>query len=339
MPVPGLDPPASYETWLLVDWIEATMVLEEQPWSRTGILDGFASGAEPDQAEMDLALAEIARRRRAMPTLYPFEIEEQTGVLDRTQDSRVYDFLVLLSFTSAPYRAANEFNTINPMFDLLVREGLKHYLGEPDAQAIRFGWPVRDGRPESLVEATPWLAAKMGLGIVSLAKVDDDDKDAGVDVVGWKPFAGGGGGFTHLLMQNTVQLDFRRKPGDILTNVWLQTIDFGTPPPVGMAVPFAVDTQSKTFELINAQAHVIFDRLRLCQHLEGVDLTVYPEWADIADWNKNQKRALLQSLQQAAAATQGRKRKPKRAMSTPTHVARPRGFQKLLRALRAGSQK
>ena len=163
----------------------------------------------------------------------------------------------------------------------------------------------------------------MGLEILSLAKVDDDDKDAGVDVVGWKRFAGGGGGFTHLLMQDTVQLDFRRKPGDILPNVWLQTIDFGTPPPIGLAVLLRRRYPLKDVQAINAQAHVILDRLRLCQHLEGVDLTLYPERDEIGEWNKSQKRALLQSLQQAGAATQGRRRKPQRATSTPAHVARP----------------
>ena len=97
------------------------MVLEEQPWSRTGILDSFASGAEPDQAEMDLALAEIARRRSAMPTLYPFRSSmRKPECSTEHQDSPVYDFLVLLSFPRAPYRAANEFNTINPMFGLFL---------------------------------------------------------------------------------------------------------------------------------------------------------------------------------------------------------------------------
>ena len=165
VPVPGLDPPTSFETWPLVDWIEATMVLEEQSWSRTAILDSFPSGGEPDQAELDYALGEMSRRAEAAPSRYPFRVDHDSGVIDRVEevDPRVFDFLTLLSFPKAPYRAKKQFNIINPMFDLLVREAARNYLGGGTAEAVRFGWPTRDDRPETLLEATPWLAERLGL--------------------------------------------------------------------------------------------------------------------------------------------------------------------------------
>src|SRR4051794_3540213 len=101
MLVPGLDPPSSFDAWALVDWIEATLVLNGEPnWSRTAILDSFPSGAEPDQAELDFAFSEIRRRSTVASAVYPFRVNEDTNLVERATDvdPRVYEFLVLLCF-------------------------------------------------------------------------------------------------------------------------------------------------------------------------------------------------------------------------------------------------
>ena len=102
-------------------------------------------------------------------------------------------------------------------------------------------------------------------------------------------------------------------------------IDFGPLPPVGLALPFAVDPESKIFDEVNDQALVVLDRLRLCEHLDGLDLTGFPEWDEIGEWNAAQRVQLLESLAQGAAATTGRKRKSSSAgLSAPPSVARKR---------------
>src|SRR5258707_1228661 len=141
MLVVGLDLPASFDAWELVDWIETSMVLaDETSWSRTAILDSFASGAEPDQAELDYAFEEIRRRATVAPNVYPFRIDEDSGVIERDAnvDPRVYEFLVIVSIGGAPFRKRNQFTKVNAIFDLLVREALRSYMGAPDAQAVRF---------------------------------------------------------------------------------------------------------------------------------------------------------------------------------------------------------
>ena len=86
-------------------------------------------------------------------------------------------------------------------------------------------------------------------------------------------------------------------------------INFGPLPPRGLAGPFVVDPESKIFGEVNNEALVIFDRLRICEHLEGVDLTVYPEWDEMAAWNAEQRPAILTTLSKAAVATKGHAKK------------------------------
>src|SRR4051812_19642622 len=122
MQITGLDPPASVEPWALANWIEDTLVLNREPtWSRTAIRETFPSGAEPDQAELDDALSEIERRATAAPSIYPFRVDLQSGVIQRAADvdPRVYEFLVLVSFAAAPFRKRSQFGAVNRLFDLL----------------------------------------------------------------------------------------------------------------------------------------------------------------------------------------------------------------------------
>jgi hypothetical protein len=324
MTVPGLDPPASFDAWELANWIEETMVLSgDKSWSRTAILESFPSGSEPDQAEVDFGFAEIARRCDVAPDIYPFQIDETRSLVQRRDiDARVYEFLVIAGLAGAAYRKRSQHIKVNAMFDLLVREAIKNYFGGVGAEAVRFCYPTRDGRPKSLLKATPWLAKKMGLEIVTLRGLDDDDKDAGVDVVAWRPFAGGGGAFEHVLMQNTLALDYKRKPGDITPTRWLKMIDFGVLPSIGLAVPFAVEPGSKDFARVSDQAMIVLNRLRLTEYLNGVDLSSYPEWDSIGEWVPKQRAATLTALGKAAKSA-GRKKKPTgRARRRDSHGTR-----------------
>ena len=309
-----LDSPTQFDAWTLAEWIEASMLLEEGPesreWSRTAILTAFPSGAEPDQAELDETFLEIRRRSDVAPTVYPFGVTEN-GVVRMSDevDPRIYRFLVLISQPKAPYRKHTaRINKVNRLFDLLVREAMKGYLGGA-AIGLRFGWPAQDGRPQLLVEAIPWLADQLGLAVISTHDLKPADKDAGVDVIAWKPFAAGGPAFSCRLLQDTVALDYVRKPGDIAPYKWLVMINFGTPPPVGLAIPFALEPGSHDFEEIKYRAELFFDRLRICEHLDGRDLEGYDEWEAIRLWNEEQAPLTAAALS-TPAPVKHRREKP-----------------------------
>jgi hypothetical protein len=305
-----LEPPTTFDAWPLVDWIEGTILLEDLvQLGRPEILRRFGVD-QPDSAELDQAMEEIRRRRAVARSAYPLSVEEDGTVgVDPEVDSRVYSFLWLLSAVPAPYRQLTEFTTVAPSFDLLAREALKSYLG-PGSEAVRFGVPVTDGRSTDLAKALTALAAQMGLTIVSVESVRPSDQDGGVDVVGWKPLASGGKIFPCHLMQCTVGANFKRKASDIVPEMWMQFINFGTSPTVGLAVPFALSLTADELRDINWRASLFLDRLALCEHIDAAALTSFePEWSFMAEWVTLERKRQLDALTQPSAVQPDRRRK------------------------------
>ena len=237
--VTTLPPPDSFDDHTLTEYVEFVLLVRKKAISVSlNLLASFppVNGQAVRRWASSDQRSHVVRTYFLISTLTEGMRQVSTGSLESA--SRIYDFLLLLSLESAPYRREKRFNEANKIFDLLVREAIKARL-TPRGEAVRFGTPVQDDRPQLFEEAIPWLAARMGVAQLS-KDLPVDDNDAGVDVVGWQPFGSGRSGFPVWLIQNTLQLSFESKALQIPVELWKQMIAIGPSPDTALAVPFSV---------------------------------------------------------------------------------------------------
>lgn len=205
------------------------------------------------------------------PGVYPFEAQAGLLRLRPAVDYWVYLALLLMSVEDADFRRRRQFNVPNLVFDRLARDALLSLLG-PKASSRRFAWPRSDGRPTKFDAAVAWLADLLDLPLGAGEK-RPDRKDGGVDVVAWRPFVDRRAKYLIILAQCTIQRDFRWKAHDIEINQWIHWIQFGWPPDVLLAIPFAVPLGSPIWDDMHYTASVVLDRMRLCELLQDVDVS------------------------------------------------------------------
>jgi hypothetical protein len=304
-----VEPPASFDVWPLVEFIEAELLLSEDDYlSITEIRGLFSSGQQPSETQLLFAFAEMQRRSLEWGAHYPF-LADRGAWIDR-ENSAVYGFLLSLSLKGMPVRAdAEALSKSDPIFDALVREAFAAHVG---GKSLIFGWPTKADRPESFPDAVEWLSEQLGLGLRA-AKTDlpETPKDAGVDVVAWKPFPDGKTGFASYLVQNTVQWNFRKKPKDVDALRWFSWINWSALPGVGFAVPFAIPEGDIWWDEVASGTSIVMDRGRLLHALADTDPVGWSEWQALTVFVESEL-ALARRLESGAprVGPQRRRKKP-----------------------------
>jgi hypothetical protein len=303
-----LEPPASRDAETLAEWVETVLVVEElASITRVAIRQRFQQGQQPDDVELGMLFSEIARRRGLAEELYPFEVDDD-GVEIRRRDGvdpTVYDFLLMISLERAPFRREDRYGEMNPAFDLLAREALRSYLG-PGATAVRFSWPTSDGRPELFPEAVTWLADELNLPELS-KKRNPDKKDGGLDVAAWRPFRDARPGFAVVLAQVTCEMTYEGKAARIPINQWKGWIEFGSTPSTALVVPFAIPGADDRWETLRNADQIVLERVRLCELLAGIDLTVFDEWNAMRQFVEKERLALAEAEEPVAQIARPKK--------------------------------
>jgi hypothetical protein len=274
-----LPPPDSFDDHTLTEYVESFMLFEDETHvSLAELVSRLPSGQRPTSADVGLIRSQVARRAWLLPNLYPYRADDAGIRRLPALRYRIYDFLLLISLERAPFRQTHNFNEVNLILDFLVREAMKARL-VPNGQALRFGKPVRDGRPENMEDAIPWLADCMGVatGEPDLAV---DDSDSGVDVVAWQPFASGRSSYPVWLVQVTTQMDYVVK-AQIPVGSWVKALDIGPNPQTALAIPFTIRDGDDRWMKIARVANQILERIRICEALEGVHLEQHPELEDL----------------------------------------------------------
>jgi hypothetical protein len=179
------------DTVQLTDWVEAYMLVTEADQlseedirellriQTEGISDltaaGFGDPDELDELEVptlgedaartqaELILSEIARRERralrgcASRTVYPFARTAVGIELNRGDNSILYEFLLWLSLTNAPFRRETYGSKVTRFFDLLGQAVLVAYLAQCTVSQSAFVQKLAD------VKERLW-SAFLGLG-------------------------------------------------------------------------------------------------------------------------------------------------------------------------------
>jgi len=250
----------------LADYIEVKMLFDDLPWlSQADLRNDFMSGQQRSAQELDFALGEIERRSTTCGRAYAYR-KVQEGVERQVNEMTViHDCLMILSLQGTQLRREAQYSRSDPIFDAIVEEAAVAYLGT-GAQSVIFGWPARGGRPIPFVEAVSWLGSQMGVpdGVMDRPPAH---KDAGVDIVVWKPFGDCRTGFPVFLIQNTIKADYAYKGHDINTSDWLSWLRFGTPPGRGLAIPYEVRRGDDRWAIMNGSVDLILDRERIIEKL------------------------------------------------------------------------
>jgi hypothetical protein len=302
-PAYGCDFPVERDAITLTDWAEAVMLVEEMAEFSEADLRGRIieqAEVEPDEDEIpgrqqvEDILREVDRRARFAPASYPFRRGEY-GI--ERSDQRligIYAFLLYLSMPDTPFRRQVYSNAVTPLFDFVGAAALSDLLGG-EAQVIRFGWPVTGDRPTGPRKALLWLTAELGLSHDKGAPLSEGLKDGGVDVVLWRPFEDGRGGFPILLAQCTVgRREWQKKGRDIQRPIWRRYLGLGWDPPTALVLPFCVHQPDRfhAWDLANHDVSYIIDRVRLLELLSSVKPTDITEHERIREWTSERARDL-----------------------------------------------
>jgi len=283
MPLNTIRQPSSGEIIELTDWIEATMVAEQRnKISRSRLRRYFRNMMIVDENDLEIHLElifqEINRRKQITQNYYPFS-EEGSGTQFRSDEETLpYIFLLLLTM-SEPLRSEKRQGEVEILLDMLVLDALSQYLSG-ESKGVRFGWPRSGDHPPSFPQAIEWLAGQLGLP-VGKGEKRLERKDAGVDVVVWRPFRDEREGYVTILAQCTVAFDWAPKAKDIIIDLWRGYIDFGKDPIICIAIPFVIPQPFAKWDELRRTVHFVLDRLRICELIGNSELKYKNE---ITDW-------------------------------------------------------
>jgi hypothetical protein len=116
----------------------------------------------------------------------------------------------------------------------------------------------------------------MGLTVGS-GDMRSANNDGGLDVIVWKPFPDETKPFLVLLLQSTVQVKWFPKLTDIVQGVWQGWIDTGTPPIIGIAIPFVLPRNFEKRDELCRTIHLVLERLRLVYLMKDQNTADFPD--------------------------------------------------------------
>lgn len=257
----------------LADWLEAILLIEQRKHMPRARIRKYVkerlADDDPD-VTVDVVLQEIGRRQKLCRTAYPFT-EDGSNVYFTSSGAALPYLFMLAIATSRPFRAESRQKETDELFDYLVLDALKQYLGS-GCEGVRFGAPASGKRPANFRDAIGWLAKQMKLS-TGTGRARPTAGDAGLDVVAWRRFRDDRSGYLVILAQCTVQVEWVEKARDLAEDVWRGWIDFGKDPHLALAIPFVVPKDFKRWDALCRRVHTVLDRLRLCELMGATAMT------------------------------------------------------------------
>lgn len=278
------------DSYAMADWLEMRMfVAGMNQISRAELSDMLVAeiSSTPQELENPIGFifTEIGRRRLVAGEKYPFVLDGNVITLDPGASLGFYRFLLMISLEKSPLRAARRHKEVDLLFDKVVTEAVKGYLGS-GTDVMRFGWPPTDGRPTTFPKALKWAS---GLTNIPLGNNTGaaSTKDGGVDLIAWKPFADERLAFTTMLVQCTIQRDWTIKADDVDSDVWRGRLDTGRDALSALAIPFVIPKNFDKWDDLRRKVSVIFDRLRLTQMLKNTD---FSRFDSVSKWTEKETK-------------------------------------------------
>ena len=173
------------------------------------------------------------------------------------------------------WRIWRDYNEQGKLFELLTQESLKKQFS--DWQIKRTGWART--QPTQLHEVMDQIAGWLGRSTRDDINkwTDSSDKDAGLDLLCYRPFPDNRAGFPVYLMQCASGQNWTQKVKEPDIDFWNKLIEFVVRPQRAFAIPFALSDGDFRRQCVRVQG-LFLDRYRLlaaaryCKHWESSSL-------------------------------------------------------------------
>ena len=241
---------------ILCDWIEGSILFceDEDELSVMDIVDVLIDEGVHEELEsaIDTVMNALEKLKYRLSWIDPgvsfSVIDSQSAVdshlkrINSWQDTPAHSFCILLSLAQCytNWRSSVptwDYNTQGEIFELITQESLQKQFS--DWQVKRTGWShTETTKLHNIVDRiADYLGETVGDDINQW--ISPTDKDAGLDLLCYRPFPDNRGGFPVYLIQCTTAQKWQRKVGEPSVNFWRQLIKFVIPPQKAFAIPFA----------------------------------------------------------------------------------------------------
>ncbi|QKJ57618.1 hypothetical protein [Serratia fonticola] len=216
---------------VVIDDIRSAMELQNDTQD-----DDIAREDRTLESVIDTVLQEITERQKSLQNSYPFQIEEGGRVVslltpfkDITIDQKVYIYCLIFSHVSRSSLITLDRDVLPADRDLMQICSTIAAAGLVRGPSISFGFPRVDRT--RFYDKTKQVLVLLGEGeLHELADVNPvhslSPKDAGIDIISWKPTADNRPGKLIYISQVASGNNWKEKPVktyiDILTTYWLK---------------------------------------------------------------------------------------------------------------------
>ena len=258
---------------ILCDWIEGSILFDENEdeFSVMDVVDVLIDENIYQEQEfarniVNDAWNEMERRLHWVGQDTPFLFRHSR--VKRTsswQDTPAHSFCVLVSLSQC-YRgwwagvSGSDYNEQGELFELLTQESLEKQFSDWEVQST--GWSRT--QPTRLYEVVDRVANCLGEATRNDIDswISSGDKEAGLDLLCYRPFPDNRAGFPVYLMQCASGQNWMEKLYEPDINVWQKLIEFVVRPQKAFAIPFALSENDFRKQCVVIQG-LFLDRYRL----------------------------------------------------------------------------
>jgi hypothetical protein len=259
-------PPVSETPSALTDWVEASGAFTEADGyvARAEILTILEQSGQEDPEQLESVIRRHAElRRRYGGDAYPFEITPGGYRMRGAWAGHLpYSFMLLVSlnqhYPQLRFRRGTA-SRVAVLFELLSQHAVRCYCS---GHTVRLGAPRRTPAPASFPAAVDYLAQELLEERGGSQVTTGDEKDDGLDIVGWIPFLDRRPGQVVILAQCAIGVDWNGKLPELSEELWRDHISWHVVPIRAFIVPFHHD-EGVGWRRSSREGGIVFDRLRV----------------------------------------------------------------------------
>jgi len=258
------------------DWVEASCLFGVDDSSvfredlRSALVESkqrVPKGKNPDKI-VDDCLKEMSWRESTIPGIYPFRIhEDRVERVDDWENLPFYSFMLLMSIKSFYQTRKDRLSTLHvhsKLFEMLTTLSMKVHV----TRSITFGFPRKGAVPRGLREALGFFSLLSHETMLERFDLRKCEKDAGVDVIAWRPIDNRSGQILFLI-QCTIEEKWVNSGGKLSLQLWDDLINFTVPPIKAIAFPYVCHTE---WVSSSDKCGFLLDRLRIASSLSSVSV-------------------------------------------------------------------
>lgn len=254
----------------LGDWAELWCLVEDGRASRAELNKTLTEAFGSQGPSVDDVWMELQRRASLLGPAYPFEATP-TAITMRpwSGEHLAYIALTLMAITSSySYAKPVEWSTHARLFESLSVLALGGYV---QGRALHIGWPRTGEAPADFKEMILFLRDELneagpGQGIFETIP---NAKDAGVDVIAWKPFRDTRAGQLVVLGQCAVGRNWAEKLSDFNDRTWDRLLGCAVAPVRAFFTPFT-GVDAARWDGVCLEGGIVFDRVRVAESIQAV---------------------------------------------------------------------